>query len=200
MRGAATDRQLTDAYGAGLPVEGKVEREVKGFLASGRHVLGAFDDGIGLESARSTFGVVMVLDLDNLKTVNDLHGHAAGDDLLAHVAAVLRAHVRPLDQLYRWGGDEFLLIMPHARRVIAEQRIAETLTNAPLAKIGDGEASVAVHISVGVSDYASGADLEAAIEKADALMYMQKRQRKGIPAEQAVLAPPAPRQVTTRIV
>ena len=159
----------------------------------------AFDDGIGLESARSTFGAVMVLDLDNLKAVNDLHGHAAGDDLLAHVASVLRAHVRPLDRLYRWGGDEFLLVMPQAARGIAEQRIAETLADAPLATIGEGEATVSVQISVGVAEYRSGAELEAAIEKADALMYMQKRQRKGIPAEQAVLPPPPPRQVTTRI-
>lgn len=158
----------------------------------------AFDEGIGLESARSTFGAVMVLDLDNLKFVNDVHGHAAGDDLLAHVAHVLRAHVRPLDRLYRWGGDEFLLVMPNAGVATAEHRIATTLLEAPLAKIGEGEATVAIQISVGVSDYASGAELEAAIDKADARMYQQKRERKGVSAAQAILPTPPSRESITR--
>lgn len=147
----------------------------------------AFDDGIGLESARSTFGAVMVFDLDNLKEVNDQHGHAGGDDLLAHVAHVLRAHVRPLDRLYRWGGDEFLLVMPNANAATAEHRIGETLAGAPAAKVGEGEVAVKVEVSVGVSGYVSGAQLESAIETADARMYAQKRARKGVLASEAVL-------------
>lgn len=158
----------------------------------------AFDEGIGLESARSTFGAVMVLDLDNLKEVNDLHGHAAGDDLLAHVAHILRAHVRPLDRLYRWGGDEFLLVMPNVAAATAEQRITATLAGAPTAGIGEGAASVPVQASVGVAEYALGTDLVTAIEAADARMYEQKRARKGVLAEQAALpAPPSPHPVRT---
>ena len=69
----------------------------------------AFAEGVGLEMVRATFGTVVIADLDNLKLVNDRHGHMAGDQIIRRCADVLRATLRPYDKLYRWGGDEFLL-------------------------------------------------------------------------------------------
>ena len=72
----------------------------------------AFNEGAGLEDAKGTFGTLVVLDMDNLKDVNDVYGHKYGDALLRHFASVLRSGLRPSDKLYRLGGDEFLVVMP----------------------------------------------------------------------------------------
>src|SRR6185503_16718227 len=90
----------------------------------------AYAEGVGLDMVRATFGTVVLADLDNLKHVNDEYGHAAGDRLIRLCADVLRATLRGYDKLYRWGGDEFLLILPtaHASDVLA--RLQKSLENA----------------------------------------------------------------------
>lgn len=146
----------------------------------------AFTEGIGLESARSSFGAIALFDLDNLKQVNDSAGHGAGDALLQHFVAVLRASLRPSDKLYRWGGDEFLLVMPRATADNAMERIAGVMTIAPALQHNGKE--LVLSASVGCADYVSGAQMETAINKADELMYEHKRQRK----RQAVGSPDDP--------
>lgn len=138
----------------------------------------AFAEGVGLEMARATFGAVVVLDMDNLKQVNDSAGHACGDELLQHLAGTLRSVVRPSDRLYRWGGDEFLLLFPGARGAEVQARVEEVIREAvPLVMPGIAEP---VHLvaSVGSADYASAEDLAAAIERADGVMYRQKKGRR----------------------
>ena len=138
----------------------------------------AFVEGVGLEMARATFGAVVVLDMDNLKTVNDGAGHACGDELLQHLASTLRSVIRPSDRLYRWGGDEFLLVFPSAKGLEVQTRVEEAIRAAePLCMTGLAEP---VHLvaSVGTADYASAEDLAAAIERADGVMYRQKKGRR----------------------
>src|SRR2546430_10339828 len=97
----------------------------------------AFEQGVGLEMARGTFGTVVIADLDNLKAVNDKFGHAAGDRLLRQCSDMLRATLRPYDKLYRWGGDEFLLVIPSARGADVEARLSEVLDHAQPLEMGD---------------------------------------------------------------
>jgi len=138
----------------------------------------AFEQGVGLEMARGTFGSVVIADLDNLKAVNDAHGHAAGDRLLRQCAELLRSTLRPYDKLYRWGGDEFLIVIPSARAADVEPRLAEVLAlTQPLDVSGD-MATVRLEVSLGASDYTSAESLEQAIEAADQAMYRQKHARK----------------------
>ena len=146
----------------------------------------AFAQGVGLEMARGTFGTVVIADLDNLKAVNDSHGHVAGDLLLRQCAELLRATLRPYDKLYRWGGDEFLLVMPSARGEDVEARLREVMRQAPAITVPNGSASIKLEVSIGASDYTSAEGLEECIQLADQAMYRQKHARKspyeGFPA------------------
>ncbi len=138
----------------------------------------AYADGVGLEAARSSVGAVIMLDLDNLKDVNDRWGHRAGDDLLKLLLGVLRGALRPSDRIYRWGGDEFLLVLPGAHVDGVCPRVEAALADAIMfAPDGSGE-ELHLRVSMGASQYDGGEQLAAAIERADSRMYEQKHARK----------------------
>lgn len=138
----------------------------------------AFVEGVGLEMAKASFGAVVVLDMDNLKTVNDGAGHAAGDELLQHLTTTLRGVIRPTDRLYRWGGDEFLLIFPGARSGDVQGRIEEAIINAEPLFVDPARPPIRLVASVGSAEYVSGEDMSQAIERADGVMYRQKKARR----------------------
>ncbi len=138
----------------------------------------AFEEGVGLEMARGTFGTVVIADLDNLKAVNDAYGHAAGDRLLRQCADLLRSALRPYDKLYRWGGDEFLLVLPSARGMDVELRLMGLLDDAKPVVVGDAGQTVVHAVSLGTADYTSAENLEETIRLADQAMYRQKNARK----------------------
>jgi diguanylate cyclase (GGDEF)-like protein len=138
----------------------------------------AFAQGVGLEMARGTFGTVVIADLDNLKSVNDAHGHASGDRLLRQCADLLRSTLRPYDKLYRWGGDEFLLVLPSARGEDVEARLREVLSQAPALSVFSGGATIQLEVSLGAADYTSAEGLDESIQLADEAMYRQKHARK----------------------
>lgn len=121
---------------------------------------------------------VAMIDLDRFKQVNDSRGHAVGDEVLRHFATVARQTVRAEDMLARWGGEEFLLLMPattpqQAEAVLA--RLRERLRASPLPCAG---ADYTVSFSAGVASCggAGDADLDAAIARADDAMYCAKRE------------------------
>jgi diguanylate cyclase (GGDEF)-like protein len=139
----------------------------------------AFGEGVGLEMARATYGTAVLADLDNLKEMNDIFGHTIGDALLRQCADALRTALRPYDKLYRWGGDEFLVILPSARASDVLPRLEAVLRSAggvPVDELG-GLAPLAV--SLGAADYASAEELDEAIALADRAMYREKWRRKG---------------------
>jgi diguanylate cyclase (GGDEF)-like protein len=138
----------------------------------------AFEEGVGLEMARGTFGTLVIADLDNLKAVNDAYGHGAGDRLLRQCADLLRSALRPYDKLYRWGGDEFLLVLPSARGMDVELRLMELLDGAKPVVVGEEGHTVSLAVSLGSADYTSAENLEESIRLADAAMYRQKSARK----------------------
>jgi diguanylate cyclase (GGDEF)-like protein len=138
----------------------------------------AYIEGVGLDMVRATFGTVVLADLDNLKLVNDRFGHGAGDRLLKLCADVFRGTLRGYDKLYRWGGDEFLLILPtaHASDVLA--RLERSLEAAEPVVAGlDGQVAH-LRVSLGAADYRSYEELSQAIERADQAMYEAKKRRK----------------------
>lgn len=138
----------------------------------------AFNEGVGLEDARGTFGTLAVFDLDNLKDVNDAHGHKCGDELLRHFVAVLRTGLRPSDKIYRLGGDEFLVVMPRTAAAAVEPRIRRLLAEAPPLATGECGKRIPLSASIGVADFACIGGLEQALAQADRCMYENKRASK----------------------
>jgi diguanylate cyclase (GGDEF)-like protein len=116
---------------------------------------------------------VLLLDLDGFKAYNDSHGHLAGDRVLEHVAASLSAAVRPGDTLVRFGGDEFLVVLPNTSGEVA-RRVARDLIRAAPPEIG---------ISAGVGCLgAEGTTVEQLIHAADAALMRAKQAGGGIVA------------------
>ena len=139
----------------------------------------AFSEGVGLDMVRATFGTVVLADLDNLKLVNDRFGHSAGDDLLRRCAEVFRAALRPYDKLYRWGGDEFLLVVPSAHASDVLERLQRALDAADPVEAVEPSESIRLQVSLGTADYASSEEIQTAIAAADRAMYQEKNRRKG---------------------
>ena len=120
---------------------------------------------------------VVVLDLDELKQINDRYGHLEGNRLLREVAAGLKNNCREYDYVARMGGDEFVVLISGVKQADAEQRV-EDFRNV-VARIGIQSFDKPLSASIGVAHFPTdGADPERLLAEADRLMYQQKRARK----------------------
>jgi diguanylate cyclase (GGDEF)-like protein len=120
-------------------------------------------------------GCVAVIDIDNLKPINDTLGHGVGDKAIRAVARAVRSLIRADDMLFRWGGDEFLVLMFKLHETEATRRM-QTL-NDILARNGElwTQAPVRITVSFGVHGFSSMKELGHAIEQADKAMYSNRR-------------------------
>jgi diguanylate cyclase (GGDEF)-like protein len=141
------------------------------------------EEALAQEIARSerlgTQFTLVLADLDDFKTVNDIHGHPVGDDVLREFASVLRATLRESDLAGRWGGEEFLLLLS-GTDVTGGAQLAERV-RAALAErsfLGrDGEV-VFVTCSFGVAQHRGGGDERDLFAAADRALYRAKREGK----------------------
>jgi diguanylate cyclase (GGDEF)-like protein len=119
---------------------------------------------------------VLLCDVDDLRGINNRLGHLEGDAALAVVAAAFRAELRAYDLCARYGGDEFLVVLPETTEeeaVVVAQRIQNWLAANPLPT---GEGMLAVGISIGVGSLQEGEpELGTMLARADAAMYAEKR-------------------------
>ena len=119
---------------------------------------------------------MIMMDLDDLKLVNDTLGHPGGDVVLQKVAEAIRGHIRRLDLPTRYGGDEFLVLLPETSLVDAE-RVAQRISH-EVRKIRAGELPVTA--SVGVVDWGSGyRSSQEFLSAADQALYLAKRRGGG---------------------
>ena len=126
--------------------------------------------------------ILIYLDIDGLKRINDGHGHAAGDQALLAVAALLVDNVRSSDLVGRLGGDEFGVLMARASHKAAEEKVAalSALIEAirlPLDEGTEGE-EISLSASFGIAEITGKMDAEAALNAADAAMYAEKERKK----------------------
>lgn len=113
---------------------------------------------------------LFVVDLDNLKPINDAHGHLAGDQVLVQLVESARHWLQPGDWIGRWGGDEFLLVVQAGHEVACE-RLRRWL--ARLDQAG-GNGAMPLKVSAGGAAYRPGEDLRGLYQRADAAMYRAK--------------------------
>ncbi|MHB1374135.1 MAG: sensor domain-containing diguanylate cyclase, partial [Thauera sp.] len=121
----------------------------------------------------------IVLDLDHFKALNDAHGHAAGDAALVAVARLLEQGCREADLVARWGGEEFVVLMPDTRLEQARRTGMRLLEAMRAAKIEHEGRPLPLSASVGVAERGAHADLQALIDEADHWMYEAKRVGRG---------------------
>jgi diguanylate cyclase (GGDEF)-like protein len=148
-------------------------------LANRRHT----EERLESELARAErFGgplSVVVTDLDDFKAVNDVHGHPVGDTVLRAFAEVIGASMREADVAGRWGGEEFLLVLPGtdaAGAALLAERIRAHLAEGSL--LTPEGVPVRVTASFGVASYEEGPDRETLVAAADAALYEAKRTGK----------------------
>jgi len=123
-------------------------------------------------------GCVVIIDIDNLKPVNDSIGHTAGDAVIRTVANVIRSVIRANDLLFRWGGDEFLILQFGVSATEVRGRIQglnKSLTGISISGFPD---TVTVSVSFGLASFTGLNQIEPAIEQADSEMYASKQGRK----------------------
>lgn len=118
-----------------------------------------------------------LFDLDYFKAINDSHGHLGGDEALRHVAQRIASLVRPYDWVSRWGGEEFLVVLPMAsmaEAVLIAERIRAGIAATPLALRSGGEVNLTVSGGVACSDGRPGLALDALFQEADQALYVAK--------------------------
>ncbi|WP_042695875.1 diguanylate cyclase domain-containing protein, partial [Azospirillum sp. B506] len=125
---------------------------------------------------RSGGGFAMImLDIDHFKEVNDAFGHAAGDQVLVEVATLLRRNLRGHDLCARWGGEEFLILLPDSNQTQAEmvaEKLRQIIAHHPVVHQDNG---ITVTLSLGVCAYRPGQTADACIQAADDALYIAKR-------------------------
>lgn len=118
---------------------------------------------------------LMMCDLNNFKQVNDRYGHLMGDEILAQVASILKSCLRGSDHVVRYGGDEFLMILPETDEpgaAIVRERIVQRMAEWDAAnRIGD----VPVSLSLGLCHHVPGQSVDQDLSEVDARMYAEKR-------------------------
>jgi diguanylate cyclase (GGDEF)-like protein len=119
---------------------------------------------------------LLMLDIDHFKNINDSHGHSAGDDVLKAVAASIKGQLRNVDMVFRFGGEEFLILLSNTGREAAAM-VGERLRFAAQAKdfMADGKL-IELTVSLGCSTLLPGESVESLVRRADSALYVAKRE------------------------
>ncbi len=171
---ARLERQRADLTVALERIQALATRDELTGLLNRRAVLDRLQIELRERDAEAPPLCVALIDLDHFKRVNDTHGHAAGDEVLRRFAEAARQVVRGGDVMARWGGEEFLLMMPGAsvaQGLESLARIRARLADMPMTDI---HPELVVTFSAGLAACSGHGDLEQAIERADAAMYAAK--------------------------
>lgn len=177
-------RELTDALVEVRRARDQIERQARQDPLTetlNRHVFHSILKGEGIDpSVRRGRGSVVMVDLDHLKAINDREGHPVGDAAIVAAARTIRSLVRAEDFLFRWGGDEFLVLAPGLDGQLAAERFAS---------LGRGVAfqwrpdlpETMLRLSWGIAEFGGRTSIQEAIALADAAMYERRATQRTAP-------------------
>lgn len=137
----------------------------------------AFERWLRAVAGGETSCSVVLIDIDNFKSVNDTFGHLFGDQVIRGIAATLRNHARGDDLVARYGGEEFVLVMPHASVTEASEnaeRLRSLIERSAIRRRGQNETVAHVTVSAGVTALARGDTLDTLLARADHALYSAK--------------------------
>jgi diguanylate cyclase (GGDEF)-like protein len=145
------------------------------FLPNRRQIIKDLQNEIVFSDRYGTPLSISMLDIDHFKKINDTYGHTVGDGVLRQLAGELRDHIRYPDTIGRYGGEEFLIVLPHSTLKAASEQAERLCRHVRSLLIKSGEQEIAITISIGVAQYKiHKEDWEAFLNRADAALYQAK--------------------------
>lgn len=145
------------------------------FLPNRRQIIGDLQREVIFADQYGTPFAISLLDIDHFKKINDTYGHTVGDEVLRKLADELRQHIRHPDTIGRYGGEEFLLILPHSTVIAATEQAERLCKYVRSLVIKAGEHNISLTISMGVAQYKiRREDWQTFLGRADKALYQAK--------------------------
>lgn len=145
------------------------------FLPNRRQIIGDLTREVIFSERYGTPLSIMMLDLDNFKQINDAYGHIVGDEVLQNLAGELRKIIRHPDTIGRYGGEEFLILLPHTTLKAASKQAEHLCQQIRSAPIISGEKTFHMTVSIGVAQYKiHEEDWHKFLNRADQALYQAK--------------------------
>jgi diguanylate cyclase (GGDEF)-like protein len=145
------------------------------FLPNRRQIIKDLQNEIIFSDRYGTPLSISMLDIDYFKKINDTYGHIVGDEVLRSLAGELRDHIRYPDTIGRYGGEEFLIVLPHSTLHAAVEQAERLCGLVRSSVVKSGEQEIAIKVSIGVAQYKiHKEDWETFLSRADAALYQAK--------------------------
>lgn len=138
-------------------------------------IMGLIKDEINQYTSNQRSFCVVLFDIDDFKKVNDVHGHAVGDEVLIEITKLAKKTIRDMDCLGRYGGEEFLVLLPNTTLEIAKTVVEDILDNLRITNLSSK--LLPIRISAGLVEY-KNATIDELLQRADELLYKSKRNGK----------------------
>ena len=145
------------------------------FLPNRKQIIGDLQREAMFADRYGTPFAISMLDVDHFKKINDTYGHTAGDEVLRSLADELRQHIRHPDSIGRYGGEEFLVILPHSTLKAAAEQAERLCKHVRSLVIKSGEHDISLTVSLGVAQYKVHEEgWQAFLSRADKALYQAK--------------------------
>ena len=145
------------------------------FLPNRRQMIGDLQREIIFSDRYGTPLALSMIDIDHFKNINDTYGHTVGDEVLQKLAGELRQHIRHPDTIGRYGGEEFLVILPHSMLQAAIQQAERLCKHVRSLLVKTNEAEISLTISIGIAQYKiHKEDWQTFLSRADSMLYRAK--------------------------
>jgi diguanylate cyclase (GGDEF)-like protein len=169
-------RAFNAAVGAFLQVEARATHDRLTGIANRETLLTTLVAEVERASRHHSWLSVAFIDIDRFKPINDTHGHNSGDAVLRQVASLIAGNIRASDLFGRYGGEEFMLILPetqHDEALVLAEKLRNLVMQQPLVIAGNQRLQVTISIGV-AGDVGSQLQVDALVDQADAAMYAAK--------------------------